>query len=372
MLASIFQAAGKKAGLYTSPHYVDFRERIRINGEMISEKSVIKFVETYKKDWKKIQPSFFEITVAMAFDHFRNQKVDIAIIETGLGGRLDSTNIITPLLSLVTNIGYDHMQMLGKTLAEIALEKAGIIKKNIPVIIGEWHPETSKVFKHKAILEKAPIHFASKHVRIRRLRSDLREQEFLIKTKSQDWLGKVVTDLAGPYQEKNVRTILEVCWTWNQYYPDIRLSDKHIKSGLKNVRKLTGMIGRWMLIMEKPKVITDAAHNIDGIKNILPEILNIKAGQRHFVLGFVSDKEVRKILALFPKDAHYYWCSPNIPRGKLAIETKHEGERLGLQGEAYKSVSQAYKQALSVAGKQDLIFVGGSSYVVGDLLASLK
>lgn len=372
MLASIFQAAGKRVGLYTSPHYVDFRERIKVNGEMISEKNVVKFVEACKKDWKGIQPSFFEITVAMAFDHFRNKKIDIAIIETGLGGRLDSTNIITPLLSIITNIGYDHMQMLGDTLAQIASEKAGIIKNNTPVIIGEWHRETSQVFKNKAALEHALLYFASKHIHTRKLKANFMKQEFFVKTRSQDWLGKIITDLAGPYQEKNIRTVLEACWVWNQHYKNQKLSDNVIRSGLKNVRSSTNMIGRWMLLKQKPTVITDAAHNIDGIKNILPALLKIKAKQRHFVLGFVSDKDVTKILALFPPDALYYWCSPDIPRGKPSLDTKRVGDTLGLKGEAYESVFQAYRQALSAASKQGLIFVGGSSYVVGDLLASLK
>ncbi len=372
MLSSIFQATGKKVGLYTSPHYIDFRERIKVNGNLISEGDVVSFVEAYQHQWEDIMPSFFEITVAMAFDHFRNEKVDIAIIETGLGGRLDSTNIITPLMSVITNIGYDHMQMLGNTLIEIAGEKSGIIKKNIPVVIGEWQQETSKVFVKKASIENASIFFASRHIILEKLKGNLRGRKYRVRTRSAAWIGIMESDLPAPYQEKNIRTVLEACWVWNQYYPDMKLNEKTIKSGLKNVMESTNMIGRWMVIKERPLVIADAAHNIDGIKSILPEILSIPSGTRHFVLGFVSDKDVKKILALFPGDAKYYWCSPDIPRGKPAMETMKEAASIGLYGQAYTGVSKAYEIALSHAKKDDFIFVGGSSYVVGDFLASVK
>lgn len=369
MLASIFQAAGKKTGLYTSPHYVDFRERIKVNGKMIGKKEVIWFVEQNRSSWEQIQPSFFEITVAMAFDHFCREKVDIAIIETGLGGRLDSTNIITPLLSVITNIGYDHMQLLGETLSEIAVEKAGIIKTNVPVVIGEWQKETSQVFKEKAKLLHAPISFASKKATVEEIDKNQIVSKLKIKSKGGSSGRWITTDLAGPYQEKNILTVLEACNIWNKYYSNDLLSDKVIREGIKNVRTNTYMIGRWMVINQKPLVITDAAHNIDGIKNILPEIKKINARLKHFVLGFVSDKDVRKILSLFPKDGLYYWCSPDIPRGKPVTETFHEGESLGLHGKPYKNVAAAYRAALLSAGPKDLIFIGGSSYVVGDFLA---
>src|SRR5688500_886907 len=324
MLASIFQAAGKRVGLYTSPHYMDFRERIKINGELIGEKQVIHFVRSYKDKWQSIQPSFFEITVAMAFDHFRNEKVDIAIIETGLGGRLDSTNIITPSISVITNIGYDHMNLLGNTLPEIAGEKAGIIKKNIPVVIGEWQKETNEVFKNKAAQLNAPLYFASRQIKLELVLSNLMRQQFHVRSGNEVWFEKLETDLAGPYQQKNVSTVLETCRVWNKYYPD-RITDNVIRKGLKNVKKNTGMIGRWMVIRKRPLVITDAAHNIDGIKNILPSILSQPAKGKHFVIGFVSDKDVNKILALFPSYGFYYWCSPDIPRGKPANDSMNEG-----------------------------------------------
>ncbi|HZV71674.1 MAG TPA: folylpolyglutamate synthase/dihydrofolate synthase family protein [Saprospiraceae bacterium] len=372
MLASVFQAAGKKTGLYTSPHYVDFRERIKINGQKISELDVIRFVEKWNEKWQSIQPSFFEITVAMAFDHFRNEKVDIAIIETGLGGRLDSTNIITPMLSVITNIGYDHMQMLGHTLPEIASEKAGIIKRRIPVIIGEWQKETAEVFKVKAKQEDAPISFASKHIFLEHAGGDIFKHQYAVRTQSKEWVGKIESDLTGPYQRKNIRTVLEAIWCWNKYYPDQKIQDAEIRKGLKAVKKDTSMIGRWMIIRENPFVIADAAHNVDGIKSILPELLKIPAEGRHFVLGFVGDKDVRKILALFPNDGHYYWCSPDIPRGKPAQETMMEGRNAGLGGNAFQSVMAAYENALQQANRNDLVFVGGSSYVVGDFLAGMK
>ncbi len=372
MLASIYQSSGKKVGLYTSPHYVDFRERIKINGKMITEADVMLFVKKYKEKWQAIQPSFFEITVAMAFDYFRNEKVDIAIIETGLGGRLDSTNIIRPMLSVITNIGYDHMQMLGHTLPEIAFEKAGIIKHKIPVIIGEWRKETAEVFKEKAKNEEAPIHFASRHILPDLPSGSMLKHVYHIKTRSGPWPGKIETDLTGPYQQKNICTVLETLYCWNKYYPEQKISIQQIRNGLKSVKKSTAMIGRWMVISEKPLVIADAAHNIDGIKSIVPSLLKIKANRRHFVLGFVSDKDVKKILSLFPKDGLYYWCSPDLPRGKPAHETMAVGSSIGLNGNYHKSVMTAYEEVLSIASNSDLIFVGGSSYVVGDLLAGLK
>ncbi len=372
MLASIFQAAGYKTGLYTSPHYVDFRERIKINEKMISEKQVMTFVETHKDSWKEIHPSFFEITVAMAFDHFRNQNVDIAIIETGLGGRLDSTNIITPLLSVITNISYDHMSMLGNTLPEIAFEKAGIIKKNVPVVIGEWKKVTAPVFKEKAQKENAPITFASRSMIIKKIKNSHAHQLFSIASRSGLGIDKIASDLKGPYQIKNIATVLAACHAWNTWYPDEKLTTTQIRKGIKLVKTSTNMIGRWMVIQEKPMVITDAAHNLDGMQQILPSLKTHKSKWKHFVLGFVSDKDVKKMLVYFPKDAYYYWCSPDIPRGKPADDTKKEGKALGLQGEAYPGVESAYQAALKKAGPDDLIFVGGSSYVVGNFLEKRK
>jgi dihydrofolate synthase/folylpolyglutamate synthase len=372
MLASVFQSTGRKVGLYTSPHYIDFRERIKINGEMIAEKEVIRFVKSYHDKWAQIQPSFFEITVAMAFDYFRNEKVDIAIIETGLGGRLDSTNIILPRLSVITNIGFDHMQMLGNTLPEIAGEKAGIIKQMIPVIIGEWQKEITIVFNEKAMLENAPIHFASKHIRLISKKKSLVAHEYVVHTRTSLWIKKLVSDLTGPYQSQNIKTVLETIWCWNLYYPAEAIKEREIIKGLSKVKALTNMIGRWMVVQKNPLVITDAAHNTHGMKAMLPELLKIPAHQRHFVLGFVSDKDITKILSMFPLNGLFYWCSPNIPRGKAAEETRAAGKSVGLYGSSFTSVWKAYTQAMTQAGPSDLIFVGGSSYVVGDFLAALK
>lgn len=370
MLASIFQAAGKKVGLYTSPHYVDFRERIKINGVMVPERYVINFVKEFKDKWEIIQPSFFEITVMMAFHYFRQEKIDIAIIETGLGGRLDSTNIITPQLSIITNIGFDHMQMLGNTLPAIASEKAGIIKPRVPVVIGEWHKETATVFKEKANQVNAPIYFASRHLMTEQILSGLLKSTFNIHTRGQVWMDSLETDMTGPYQEHNIKTVLEGIFRWNQYYPQEQIGDRIIRKGLKGVKKATGMIGRWMVVHKKPIVIADAAHNHHGMSAMLPGLLAHPAQQRHFVLGFVADKDITKILALFPKDGLYYWCAPAIPRAKPSGETRDIAMEAGLSGIAYSSVGKAFDQAIKAAGPHDLIFVGGSSYVVGDFLAT--
>lgn len=372
MIASVLQASGKSVGLYTSPHYVDFRERIKVNGQMIGEKDVVRFVKDYKEKWSTIQPSFFEITLAMAFDFFRKEKIDIAVIETGLGGRLDSTNIITPLLSVITNIGFDHMKMLGNTLPEIAFEKAGIIKHSVPVIIGEWQKETAPVFKIKASKEEAPIHFASKHLVIDQIKKTITKQLLNVRIREVEWMSDLATDLTGPYQLRNVRTVLECFYRWNQYYPAMTITDREIKKGLANVKNSTNMIGRWMVIQQNPLVITDAAHNHHGMIAMLPELLKLPVKRRHFVLGFVSDKDINNILALFPQDGQYYWCAPAIPRAKPVGEVEFAGAEHGLQGKSSKSVMKAYQQALAAADQADLVFVGGSSYVVGDFLAGIS
>lgn len=368
MLAAVFQAAGKKVGLYTSPHYVDFRERIKVNGNEISAKAVVGFVEKNKQHWDVIKPSFFEITVAMAFDYFRKEKVDIAIIETGLGGRLDSTNIITPKMSVITNIGFDHMDMLGHTLDAIAYEKAGIIKPGIPVVIGEWKRETAPVFKEKANKENAPIHFASRHIFLDRKPSTGIKQKFRVRTRSGIWFENLTLGLLARYQKMNLTTVLEALYQWNLYYPDQKIDDQSIIAGLKNVKSLTNMKGRWMILSRQPLVITDSAHNADGIRGILPELLRQPARRRHFVLGMVSDKEADKILKMFPKSGIYYWCKADIPRSRPVLLLQEEGMACGLRGECFENVVLAYRAALAAADKSDVIFIGGSSYVVGDLL----
>jgi dihydrofolate synthase/folylpolyglutamate synthase len=276
------------------------------------------------------------------------------------------------MLSVITNIGYDHMQMLGTTLPEIAFEKAGIIKKDVPVIIGEWQKESAPVFKSKANIENAPISFASRHILIDEPSRKKLVNRFRIKIRSGSWLENIETDLTGPYQRLNIRTVLEALWCWNKYYPDLKIKNAEIVRGLKTVKESTSMIGRWMLIRENPLVVADAAHNIDGIRSIMPELERIPALGKHFVLGFVADKDVKKILSLFPKNGFYYWCSPDIPRGKPAAETMVIGQSIDLKGDFYKSVNSAYANALRSAKLKDLIFVGGSSYVVGDFLAGQR
>jgi dihydrofolate synthase/folylpolyglutamate synthase len=257
---------------------------------------------------------------------------------------------------------------LGNTLELIAFEKAGIIKSKIPVIIGEWNGKTAPVFKEKAKQEMAPIHFASKHVKLEPVTKSLVRNSFAVYIGAHTWIPKLTTDLTGPYQEKNLATVLETIWCWNQYYPEKKISISNIKKGLSSVKSSTQMIGRWMIIGNNPLVIADAAHNEHGMKAMLPELLKIPVTSRHFVLGFVNDKDIVKILKLFPADGKYYWCSPDIPRGKPSIETQEIGATIRLMGLAYPSVDKAYQAALENAGKRDLVFVGGSSYVVGDFL----
>ncbi len=343
MLASVFQEAGYKTGLYTSPHLKDFRERIKINGEMILEESVCKFVEIHKSFFENNQLSFFEMTVGLAFDYFRSEKVDIAIIEVGMGGRLDSTNIITPELSIITNIGYDHTQFLGNTLGKIAGEKAGIIKENVSVVIGEYLPETRMVFERIASEHKARIAFAE----------DEKPSEY-------------VCDLKGIYQIKNIQTVSTALRIlqhngWN-------ISEEHIRKGLSKTIANTGLMGRWQILGQNPKVICDTGHNKEGLALVIAQLKTETYKQLHIVLGVVSDKDLNTVLPLFPKNAIYYFCKPNIPRGMDASLLAVRGLEFGLNGEEYISVESAYQTALSHASDDDLIFIGGSTFVVAEVL----
>jgi dihydrofolate synthase/folylpolyglutamate synthase len=370
MLAAVLQTAGYKTGLYTSPHLKDFRERIRINGEMISERSVIDFVADHKQDFEDIQPSFFEMTVGLAFDIFAKEKVDIAVIETGLGGRLDSTNIITPLLSVITNIGWDHMNILGDTLPLIAAEKAGIIKPNIPVIIGERQEEVAEVFIRKAEKENAPISFASdlfdSKVKIQNPKGydDLLEVE--VTQNSQPITHNLQLDLTGSYQLKNVKTVLAVINELRQQ--GFTITDEHIKTALSQVKTLTGLHGRWETLSTNPLTICDTGHNPDGIQEVLKNIAAVKHDQLHFVMGIVNDKDSSKVLAMLPKDAIYYFCKPDIPRGLDAEILKEKAAEFDLNGETYPSVKAALAAAQKAAGTGDLVFVGGSTFVVAEVV----
>jgi dihydrofolate synthase/folylpolyglutamate synthase len=365
MLAAILQTAGYKTGLYTSPHLKDFRERIKIDGEMISEDFVISFTASVKPLIEKIEPSFFEITVAMAFAYFANQKVDIAIIETGLGGRLDSTNIIRPELSIITNIGWDHMNLLGDSLEKIAAEKAGIIKENIPVVIGEVLPETEALFIQTAATIKSPLVIAPQ----KRTVTDWswKDHQLVVqvaeahKTDHKEYK----LDLAGIYQTKNLLTVLEACFQlkekgWN-------ITEEHIHTALKKVKKINGLHGRWEVIHISPLVILDVAHNEDGVRQLIRQLELSTYHQLHIVLGMVKDKEVTKALQLLPVNAQYYFTQAAIPRALAAEELKTKAAGYDLKGNYWPDVNTAIKAALAKAHKDDLILVCGSVFLVGEV-----
>ncbi|WP_299522575.1 folylpolyglutamate synthase/dihydrofolate synthase family protein [Winogradskyella sp.] len=343
MLASVLQEAGYKVGLYTSPHLKDFRERIRINSKVISKQFVIGFIERNKSFFEANNLSFFEMTVGMAFDYFAKKDVDLAVIEVGMGGRLDSTNIITPELSIITNIGFDHMQFLGNTLEKIAGEKAGIIKKGIPIVIGQTQPETKAVFNDKAHANGSDICFADQLI----------DEE-------------LESDLKGSYQHHNIKTVMQSVKLLKQM--GFKISNDQLKKGLLNVTKHTGLQGRWQVLQLNPKVICDTAHNKEGLTYVMEQVQTETFKQLHIVFGVVSDKDLNTIIPLLPKDAVYYFCKPNIQRGldaeQLALIFKKEGRI----GKAFESVEIAYKTALNKANKDDLIYVGGSTFVVAEII----
>ncbi|WP_372769719.1 folylpolyglutamate synthase/dihydrofolate synthase family protein [Lutibacter sp.] len=343
MLASVLQEAGYKVGLYTSPHLKDFRERIKINGKIIKKSEVVDFIKNNKFFFEAHQLSFFEMTVGLAFDCFAKHKVNIAIIEVGLGGRLDSTNIITPEVSVITNIGYDHTQFLGETLPEIAFEKAGIIKSKVPVVIGEYQKEVFPVFEKTAKEKESPLFLAA----------------------SND-SNTYLSDLKGVYQVHNIKTVVQTIAVLKT--KGFVISEKNIQNGLKKVVQNTGLLGRWQVLNEQPKVICDTAHNKEGLQYVLKQLQEEEFDQLHMVIGVVNDKDLKTLLPLFPKNAIYYFCRPNIPRGLDALEFQQQCVKFQLMGEAYSSVEAAYKSALNIAGKNDLIFIGGSTFVVAEVL----
>lgn len=344
MLASILREAGYKVGLYTSPHLKDFRERIKINGNQIPENFVSDFINANKLFFEANDMSFFEMTVGLAFDYFAKEKVDIAIIEVGMGGRLDATNVIMPLISVITNIALDHTQFLGNTLGAIAQEKAGIIKREIPVVIGEYTPETQPVFLAKAKENHSEIYFAS----------DLISETY-------------PSDLVGDYQAHNKKTAIQTITILNSQ-KKFKISEANIKSGLLNVVKNTGLEGRWQQLGESPKIICDTAHNKNGLEIVMKQIQKEKFDTLHIVLGVVNDKDLDEILPLFPKNAIYYFCKPNIPRGLDPQILKQKATEFGLKGEVFNSVSESYKKALQNAAKSDFIYIGGSTFVVAEIL----
>jgi dihydrofolate synthase/folylpolyglutamate synthase len=364
MLAAIFQENGYKTGLYTSPHLKDFRERIKINGNMITESFLIDFIEKTKVISEEIKPSFFELTFVMAVDYFAEQKVDVAIIETGLGGRLDSTNIITPLLSVITNISFDHMDILGDTLAKIAFEKAGIIKQNIPVVIGESIPETKTVFINKAEETHSSIFFAKEKFEILSSEYDVKNLQLEILDKETEQKNNYLLDLNGIYQEKNILTVLTSIELLKK---DFLLEEEKIKTALSNVKKRTGLFGRWEIIHEKPTVALDVAHNEDGIRQLLNQIGKTKFKNLHIVFGMVKDKDLKKVLEQFPKNATYYFTKAHNPRALSEVELKEKAAQYKLNGDSYPDVNKAMKAALVNASAEDLIVVCGSVFVIAEV-----
>jgi len=369
MLAAILQTAGYKTGLYTSPHLKDFRERTRINGQMISEQEVIDFVAAHQSDFEDIRPSFFEMTVGLAFDLFARKEMDIAIIEVGLGGRLDSTNIITPLLSIITNIGWDHMNILGDTLQLIAAEKAGIIKPGVPAVIGEYQPEVAEIFIEKAKQENSPISFASELLQDVAVKQPSTNEFLEVELKPIDHEGQTLKfelDLTGSYQVKNVKAV--VCAIEQLRLLGFKIRDEDIKIALSKVGLLTGLHGRWETLSKHPLTICDTGHNPEGIREVLKNIAGVAYEQLHFVIGVVNDKDITKILDMLPTDAVYYFCKPDIPRGLEAESLKLKAESFGLTGEVYPSVKQAFLTARQNALENDLVFVGGSTFVVAEVV----
>ena len=365
MLAAILQTAGYKTGLYTSPHLKDFRERIKINGEQIKDKFVIDFTENIRPLIEEIEPSFFEITVAMAFDYFAKEKTDIAVIEVGLGGRFDSTNIITPELSVITNIGWDHMNILGDSLEKIAFEKAGIIKESIPVVIGETLPETKPVFEKIAAENNAMVHHAKQNRTA--LSWEWQKNELIVEVAENGKTDhkKFHLDLPGIYQSKNLLTVLEACAVLNDLAYTI--GEKDIRTGLQKTKKLTGLHGRWEIIHEHPTIVLDVGHNEDGIKQIIQQIELTAHHELHIVIGLVKDKEIDKVLSLLPHSAHYYFTQAQIPRALPAEILEAKGESHHLKGKNFPDVNSALREARSKAHKDDLILVCGSVFLVGEV-----
>lgn len=365
-IASILQEAGYKVGLYTSPHLVDFRERIRVNGKCISKERVIKFVAEEKDFFEPLHPSFFELTTALAFKYFEEQKVDIAIIEVGLGGRLDCTNIISPILSIITNISFDHTQFLGNTLAKIAAEKAGIIKKGTPVIIGEANEQTRPVFNTKAKELDTKITFAEDDAIVVSSTTIAKGGRNYILRNGSHLIG----ELSGDYQEHNMNTILCACNILKQI--NIIKGDDFIIKGLANICKNTGLMGRWQTIQTKPKVVCDTGHNVAGWNYLAPQIKHQKCNQLRIVFGMVDDKDIDSVMELLPKNAIYYWTQAETKRAIKVEKVEELALQHELNGKLFNNVKDAYKKALNDSAADDFVFVGGSSYIVADLLTFLS
>lgn len=367
-LASILQAEGYKVGLYTSPHLIDFRERIRVNGQCIDQERVIRFVEQERSFFEPLHPSFFELTTALAFKYFEEQNVDVAVIEVGLGGRLDCTNIITPILSIITNISLDHTQFLGNTLPLIAKEKAGIIKNRIPVVVGETTAETKNVFEEVANQHEAPLVFAEDNNEIIASRYDNALQERVYNTQS---FGEIHGDLMGNYQDKNANTVLNAVKVLKNYEL-IKLSDNNVRQGFKQVSTTTGLLGRWQCIQKSPATYCDTGHNVGGWIYLSQQLAQQDCEQMRIVFGMVDDKDLSTIMKMLPQNAQYYWTQPSCQRAFPVEKVAQLGRDNHLHGKAFQTVKDAYQAAMHDADAQDFIFIGGSSYVVADLLTFLK
>ena len=366
MIAAVLQEAGFKTGLYTSPHLKDFRERIRINGEMIPEEKVLEFMDTYKMDFERLKLSFFEMTVGMAFRYFADEKVDVAIVETGMGGRLDSTNLVEPVLSVITNIGYDHTQFLGDTLTEIAKEKAGIIKPGVPVVIGETQQEVKAIFEAAAHKAESPILIADEVFDAKRIHQEtVMYQQFDIWKNSEMYYEALELSLLGFYQQMNLTTAICALDQVKSIFP---WTERNLWHGMESVAQLTGLKGRWQVLGRMPLCVADTGHNEAGIRQNMMQLSQLPHKELHIVLGVVNDKILDGMLQLLPSSAIYYFCKPDIPRGLEAELLSEQAFKFGLRGEIYRSVTDAYRHAREIAGAKDIVFVGGSTFVVAEVV----
>ncbi|WP_370457582.1 folylpolyglutamate synthase/dihydrofolate synthase family protein [Rufibacter sp. XAAS-G3-1] len=365
MLAAVLQAAGYKTGLYTSPHLKEFTERIRVNGEMISREKVASFTQQHQALFEEVKPSFFEMTVALAFDYFVEEQVDIAIIEVGLGGRLDSTNIITPLVSLITNIGLDHQALLGNTVQEIAAEKAGIIKPGVPAVISTTQPTVSAIFEEKSLETESPLIFADQTYRIEFLETQGLSSLYAVYKGDSLYLAQLELSLLGSYQRHNLPGVLATVEELNE--KSFHLTEEHLREGLRNVQAFTGLKGRWQILGQNPLTICDTGHNIDGLREVVKQLLALQPKRVHFVFGAVNDKDIQSVLRLLPVSYRYYFCEAQIPRALPVQKLWEEAQYAGLKGAAYPTVEDALLAAKAFAQEDEVIFIGGSTFVVAEI-----
>ena len=367
MLAAVLQSAGYRTGLYTSPHLKDFRERIRVNGDMILPERITDFVNEHADFIEKIKPSFFEMTVAMAFDHFRREKAEIAVVEVGMGGRLDSTNIIRPVMSVITNIGMDHSQFLGDTLYKIAREKAGIIKPGVPVVIGQEQDEVSAVFRRRAEESGSSLYFADREYRVEySLQSPEGKQVLQVRREGEPDVHSIAVDLLGLYQQKNLVTVLKSIDILRDL--DLKIPDQQMKEGLENIASITGLRGRWEIIGHNPLIVCDTAHNPDGLREVISQVRQTACKNLHIILGMVDDKEPGRLLAELPPEATYYFTQASIPRAMDREKLAREAMKFGLYGQLCPSPARAMEMARADAGREDMIFAGGSTFLVAEIL----